>query len=143
MRNVVTIYIIFVFLWIVSCGPSTSYYPSYEETIAKYSPSGQFRAVRLTDPGAYPDSRYCDCPRVWYGGHWVYYYHGRWIYWFDECWYFYPYFYIYYYDGFPYVYTGHGHSITKGPPPRSIHSAPPPKGAVKKPKPIDRRGKRD
>jgi hypothetical protein len=100
---------------IASCGPSyQGSYPSYEAVISQYVPAGVYEGVRLDDAAYYPAGSYCNCPRVWYDGRWVYYYHGRWIYWYHDCWYYYPVFYVYYWGGIPYVYTG---------PVKSIHQA--------------------
>jgi len=106
---------------IASCGPSyQGSYPSYEAVISQYVPPGTYRGVVLEDAAHYPPGPYCDCPRVWYDDHWVYYYHGRWIYWHHDCWYWYPVFYVYYWGGLPYVYVG---------PARSIHQADSPGGS--------------
>ena len=100
---------------IAACGPSyQGSYPSYEAAISQYVPAGVYQGVRLDDAAHYPPGAYCDCPRVWYDGHWVYYYRGRWIYWYHDCWYYYPVFYVYYWGGIPYVYVG---------PAKSIHQA--------------------
>jgi len=110
-----TICIATILLFAAQCGPSTtSRYPSYEQTIAQYVPPGEYKAVRINDPGACPSHAYCDYPRIWYHGHWVYYYGGRWIYWDHGYWYHYPAFYIHYYNGYPYVYRGPARSISKG-----------------------------
>jgi len=97
---------------IASCGPSyQGSYPSYEAVISQYAPVGAYEGVRLDDAAHYPPGPYCDCPRVWYDGHWVYYYHGRWIYWYHDCWWHYPVFYVYYWGGVPYVYVGPAKTI--------------------------------
>ncbi len=116
MRKFSAICIIFLLLCAAACGPSNnSRYPSYKQVVAKYAPPGEYKGVKLDDPAVYPVSRYCNCPRIWYHDHWVYYYGGRWIYWDHGYWYHYPTFYIYYYDGAPYVYRRHHRSITTGP----------------------------
>jgi hypothetical protein len=98
---------------LVACGPSyQGSYPSYEAVIAQYVPPGMYQGERLEGVSG-PAGSYCDCPRVWYSGRWVYYYHGRWIYWYSDCWYWYPVFYVYYWHGAPYVYVGPTKSIHK------------------------------
>jgi hypothetical protein len=97
------------------CGPSrVGTYPSYDRIVAQYLPAGKYAGAPIENWPT-PDGRACDCPRLWYDGHWVYYYHGRWIYWHDDLWWYYPYFLVYYYNGVPYVYTAHGprYSIEK------------------------------
>ncbi len=89
---------------------ATSTYPSYENTVARYSPPA--KGVPLTDPAyATPDD--CDCPRVWYRDHWVYHCDGEWIYWHHGYWYHYPNFHVYYNHGAPRGYRGGGRSIKK------------------------------
>lgn len=99
----------------VACGPAaTSSYPSYEDIIARYAPPGEYPSARFAGG---PSGASCDCPRVWYHDHWVYYYHGHWIYWRHGHWYSYPYLYVYYVGGVPYVYHASTRNITEGPPP--------------------------
>ena len=113
MRTILPVALLFAAaVSIASCGPSyQGSYPSYEAVIAQYVPAGTYQGVVLEDAAHYPPGPYCDCPRVWYDGHWVYYYHGRWIYWYHDCWYYYPVFYVYYWGGIPYVYGGPAKSI--------------------------------
>ncbi len=114
MNRIKTISILCALL-IVSCGPSIeNRYPSYERTIAKYAPPGEYEGVRLADSSHAPHSPGCDCPRIWYHGHWVYYHGGRWVYWDHGYWYHYPYFYIHYHRGVPYAYRSRARSITTG-----------------------------
>ncbi|MCP4605595.1 MAG: hypothetical protein GY847_34585 [Proteobacteria bacterium] len=115
MRNTVFIFVMWTLLFATNCGPSAnSRYPSYEHVIAKYAPPGEYQGEQLVEPDTFPDSHYCNCPRIWYYDHWVYYYRGRWIYWDYGYWYHYPTFYISYYNGIPHVYRGRSRSITKG-----------------------------
>lgn len=89
---------------------ATSRYPSYERTIARYTPVDEGRPA--TDaPVESPDA--CECPRVWYRDHWVYHCDGQWLYWHHGDWYYYPHFQVYYYEGTPHVYRGTGRSIKK------------------------------
>ena len=106
-----------LFLFMGSCGPATSRYPSYENAIAKYAPAGEYEAVRVTDPNDCPRTSYCDyCPRVWYHDHWIYWHHHHWIYWHYGHWYYYPYIYIYYHGGVPHVYRRPTLNVSMGMP---------------------------
>jgi len=110
-----------------ACGPSRQGgYPSYEAVISQYVPPGGYAGQPLGDGLPRPDGSTCDCPRLWYGGHWVYYYHGHWIYWHRGYWYYYPYFYVYYWGGVPHVYQGPHYGIRKtgGAPGEPAASAP-------------------
>ncbi len=129
MRRTIINIILAVF-WAIACGPSfESRYPSYQHTIAKYAPPAEYEGVKLVDPNTFPSSRYCDCPRVWYHDHWVYYYRGHWIYWDYGLWHYYPGFHVYFYGGHPYVYQRSGRAVTTHPPhdrnDRRIKRAPP------------------
>lgn len=132
MRAILPVAAMTTCLAIAACGPSyQGSYPSYEAVISKYAPQGTYTGVKLDDPAYYPAGHYCDCPRIWYDGHWVYYYHGRWIYWYHSCWYYYPVFYVYYWGGVPYVYVGPTKSIQKVSPSSAggapaVHHATPP-----------------
>jgi hypothetical protein len=91
---------------------ATSTYPSYDHTIAKYSPESVLEGLPVADPRyASPDE--CECPRVWYRDHWVYHCDGKWMYWHHGYWYHYPHFQVYYYQGVPHVHTGKTRSIKK------------------------------
>ena len=90
-----------------------SQYPSYQRTIAKYTPPGELQGVPL-DPEAavcpeFPGE--CYCPRIWYRDQWVYNCDGRWIYWHHGYWYHYPHFHVYYHGGVPHVHRGPTRSI--------------------------------
>ena len=119
MRNALNIFIVFVALMalgVAGCVQSyQSTYPSYEVIVAQYVPDGEYQGERL-DAALAPDCDYrnCDCPRMWYDDHWVYYCHGCWVYWYHGYWYHYPYFYVYYRDGGYYAYTGSVKHITQG-----------------------------
>jgi hypothetical protein len=103
-------------IWLSACGaPAEPRYPSYEAIVAQYVPIDSYRGVPLDDQAAYPATPYCNCPRIWYHDHWVYYYHDQWIYWHHGYWYHYPIFYVYYWEGLPYVYAGPHRSIIKDP----------------------------
>ncbi|MDJ0763761.1 MAG: hypothetical protein QNJ97_12335 [Myxococcota bacterium] len=117
MKTNTIIYVILGCCVITACGPSTlGSYPSYERTLEQYAPQGRPNGVKLTDPKATPASDTCDCPRVWYRDHWVYYYHGSWIYWHHGFWYYYPYFHWYYFGYGPVFYTGPDRIIVSRPP---------------------------
>ena len=112
MRINTIVCVIFAFLMTFGCATSyTSYYPSYEDTMAKYAPPGDQPYEKCDDASMYPDSDQCDCPRVWYVNHWVYYYHGSWIFWHHGFWYYYPYFDWYYFGYGPILYRGPGRVI--------------------------------
>lgn len=90
-------------------------YPSYELAIAKVRGLPHSLAIRVEDDNV-PMDPWCNCPRVFYHGTWVYYYSGRWIYWADDWWYTYPSLRVYYHAGVPFVYDGPTRSIRKGEP---------------------------
>lgn len=119
MRHIIKIGAILTIFCTTACGPSQNHYPSYKQTAAKYAPKEKFEGVRIDDPEAFPRSRCCNCPRIWYNDHWVYYYHDRWFYWEHDHWHYYPRFHFYYYHEFPYIYSGPERSITKGSPVRN------------------------
>jgi hypothetical protein len=94
------------------CGPARQGgYPSYDAVVSQYVPAGPYQGEPLADGLPRPEGGSCDCPRVWYDDHWVYYYEGRWLYWHHGYWYTYPYFYVYYWGGLPYVYSGPHYGI--------------------------------
>lgn len=97
-----------------ACGGYGERYPSYEAIVAQYAPAGPFEGEPL-DAASAPDCvpPACPCPRLWYDAHWVYYCDGSWVYWHDDFWYHYPYFYVYYVAGVPYVVDGPTRHITK------------------------------
>jgi len=119
MKHRKATHVLLTALWVMACGPpNASRYPSYEKVMAKYAPKEESVGVKLKDPNAFPPSRYCDCPRVWYHDHWVYYYRGRWIYWDLGFWHYYPHFHVYYHGGHPHVYERRGRAVTTNPPPQ-------------------------
>lgn len=102
----------------LGCAPAAiSGYPSYEETVAKYAPPGRYAATPLGAASGLRVPADCDCPRVWYDDHWVYYWDGHWVYWDQGIWYRYPVFYVYYHEDLLHVYDGRTRGITKGPRP--------------------------
>jgi hypothetical protein len=108
----------------VACGPARQgAYPSYDAVVSQYVPAGSYQGEPLADGMPRPEGSSCDCPRIWYDGHWVYYYESHWLYWHYGYWYYYPYFYVYYWDGVPYLCQGPHYGIHKagsgggGPPP--------------------------
>ena len=102
-----------LFLFLACASRARSQYPSYQRTQAKYAPEGALEGVPVGSGAVvcpeYPGE--CDCPRVWYDGHWVYHCDGRWIYWHHGYWYHYPHFHVYYHGGTPHVHRGPTRSI--------------------------------
>ena len=98
--------LLFLSSWL-SWSPSYhSTYPSYEKTVAQYTPEEGYLSEPLNKseiPSSCGGHR-CSCPSLWHDGHWVYYCDHRWVYWHHDCWHYYPYLYVHYYYGQPYIY---------------------------------------
>lgn len=100
---------------IISCGPANlTRYPSYDQVISKYAPTDRYKGVQVDESVSRTPPDECDCPRIWYQNHWVYYYDGYWFYRYHDFWYYYPVFYVHYVDGVPRAYRGSTRSIRKG-----------------------------
>jgi hypothetical protein len=100
-------------MWLLSsCATrAVSTYPSYERTLARYSPPPA-EGIPAANPG-YDSPEDCDCPRVWYRDRWIYHCDEEWLYWHAGYWYYYPHMHVYYYHGVPRVYPGTGRTIHK------------------------------
>ena len=99
-----------------SCGGYGERYPSYDAIVSQYAGADQLRREPIA-PGDAPECEAgeCDCPRVWFDAHWVYYCDGRWVYWYGDLWYVYPGLGAAYVGGAPYPALGPVRSIERAP----------------------------